>query len=174
MRPVHEARLVAGQEERGLGHLHRFADAAPGGGDGGLGHVDAKGLQGGHLSQTVRGFDEAGADGVAADAPVAEFNGDGAGKHIDGTLGGVIEHLHRGAGHGRDRRGADDRPAPGGNCNGAVTCALPRVRSTMATATPSAAKSSDAAPPMPVAPPEISTTLPLSLFLVVWSSVLGA
>lgn len=36
MRPVHEARLVAGQEQGGLGDLHRFADAALGGGDGGL------------------------------------------------------------------------------------------------------------------------------------------
>ena len=103
MRPVHEARLVAGQEQGGLGDLYRFADAALGGGDGGVGDVDAKGLQGGHLAQAVRGFDEAGAEGVAADAPVAEFHGDGAGEHVDRALGGVIQHLHRGAGHGRDR-----------------------------------------------------------------------
>lgn len=36
MRPVDEACLVAGQEQGGLGDLHRFADAALGGGDGGL------------------------------------------------------------------------------------------------------------------------------------------
>ena len=37
--------------------------------------------------------------------PVAEFNGDGAGEDLGGAFGGVMRHLPRGAGQGRDGRG---------------------------------------------------------------------
>jgi len=55
MRPLHKARRVAGQGQRCLRHLHRCADAALGGGGGGVGNVDARGLQVGHLPQPVQG-----------------------------------------------------------------------------------------------------------------------
>ncbi|ABC89726.1 putative oxidoreductase protein [Rhizobium etli CFN 42] len=112
---VDEARFVAGEIKGGARHILRLADPALLGGDGGIRNVDAERLQVGHLAQPVRCADEAGADGIAADVAVAELHRDGAGKHVHGALGRVVKHFHRRGGDRRDRRGADDRAAAGGD-----------------------------------------------------------
>ena len=58
----------------------------------------------------MRGLDEAGANGVAADATVAEFNRNRPGKHVAGPFGRIIQHLIRRRVDRRDRGGADNRP----------------------------------------------------------------
>src|SRR5262245_12468998 len=83
---VDEARFVAGQEQRGFGDFLGLADAALLGGDGRLGDVDTELLQLGDFAQPMRRADEAGANCIAADVPVAELDGNGAGEHVAGAL----------------------------------------------------------------------------------------
>ncbi len=86
MRAIDEARIVGGEEEGGLGHLFRLADAALLCGKCRFRHIDTERLQVFHLAKPVRRAHEAGADGVAADVAVAEFDGDGAGEHVHGPF----------------------------------------------------------------------------------------
>lgn len=86
LRSVDEFGVVGGEVEGGAGDVFGAAHAALGGADGGVGHVNAQGGQACHFALAMRGFDEAGADGVAADAAIPKLDRDGPGKHVTAPL----------------------------------------------------------------------------------------
>ena len=81
---------------------------------------------------TRAGSGDAGADSVAADAPVAECHGDGAGKAVGGVPGGDMQPPIRGAGHGRAGRVGMAGPPPAAILAGS---AAPAIRYTDLTVT---------------------------------------